>query len=178
MPTILDFSDIKNMLELENTSFSDYPDLELMADNVHAALENYCGRMLDFKQKKTETGFIRDATYIDLTSLPLNSITSLVVGDDTLTSDDYTVTDYEIMFNKSFTNKIYTLVCKGGWSEIPEDVYRAELSQVVYEYQQKNNIGTTNFSNDGGTTTSPGFRLLPEVKRLLNPYTHPKKVGF
>jgi len=48
MPTILNFTDLQKMLELEKSSFSDYPDLQVIADSVHAALENYCGRMLDY----------------------------------------------------------------------------------------------------------------------------------
>jgi len=171
MPTILNFTDLQKMLELEKSSFSDYPDLQVIADNVHAALENYCGRMLDYTQKRKQKGIL-NGIRLDVFALPIVSISSLDID------ETYTITPWALEFTATHENTAYNLTVKGGFSEIPEDIYRAELSQVVYEFQQKNNLATTSFSNSGGTTSSPGFVLLDEVMRLITPYIHPKKSGF
>jgi len=176
MSTILNFSDVKKMLELEKSSFSDYPDLQVIADNVHAALESFCGRSLNEIEKVTETGIFSSSTkFLDLETLPVSSITSVTIEGELFTN--YTLDNYGLKLLLAQTGS-YSVVVKGGFKEIPEAIYRAELSQTVYEYQQKNNLATTNFSNAGGTTTSPGFVLLKEVKRLISSYVHPKKSGF
>jgi len=187
MATIVDFIDLKNMLGLENTSFTSYPDLQLIADSVHDALESYCGRTLNPITKVTETGyFTSQSQFIDLKTLPITSVISVTVINNfdievnpiELTTQEYRIKDYGLKLIRNYIDADYTVVYKGGFKTIPLQLYRAELSQIVYEYQNKNNIGTTNFSNAGGTTSSPGFVLLPEVKRLADPFIHPNKVGF
>jgi len=175
MTTIVDFSDLKLILDLEKSSFSDYPDLELLADSVHASLENYCGRTLNPILKTTESGItIGQETHIDLENLPVTAITSVKIN--TIDITDYTVSNYGIQV--STFEGVWEVILKGGFKTIPADIYRAELFQIVYEYQNKNNLAVKTFSNDGGTTTMPGFVILNDVMRLLNPYRHIKKAGF
>lgn len=178
MATIVDFDDLKTMLGLTKDSFLDYPDLELIADEVHSDLESYVGRKLDVISKKTETGFtIGKEKYINITNLPITSVESVSIDGEDLTSDDYIINDYGLSFTKKIEGK-WIIVTKGGFKSIPDDIYKGELSQIVYEYQNKNNLAATNFTNDGGSVQLPGFTILKHVKELLNPYYHIDKLGY
>lgn len=175
MSTIVEFSDLKSVLDLEKDSFSDYPDLQLISDLVHADLENYAGRKLDYSGKLTETGFIQDSKKIDLFNLPVSSVSSVTIDDIEIT--DYTLNQFGLSLPCERSGQ-FSVTTKGGFKTITEDIYKAELSQIVYEYQNINNLGIKSFSNDGGTTTNPGFVILNHVKDLLAPYRHIKKLGF
>ncbi len=179
MATIVDFDDLKVMLELDKASFTDYPDLELMADEIHSALEAYTGRKLDVISKKTETGFtVGKEKTITITNLPITSVESVIVDGTTLTvTTDYKINDYGLALTIA-REGTWTVVTKGGFKPIPDEIYRAELSQIVYEFQNKNNLAVTTFTNDGGSTQLPGFVLLTHVKQLLAPFVHVDKMGY
>ena len=179
MPTIIAFDDLKNALDLEKTAYSDYPQLEAIADSVHDALENFAGKVLRGIEKKTETGFLEaDAEFIDLANLPITSVTSVTI--DGVATTDYKITGNGIKLIYGYAEyDVWTVVTKGGYKTIPPDIHRAELMQIIYEYQNINNLATKSFTNDGGSTqTNEGFALLKEVQRLLRPYRHVKKLGF
>ena len=178
MTTIVDFDDLKSVLDLEKTSFDDYPDLELIADRVHADLESYVGRKLNTVGRKTESGFILDgAKKIDLTNLPVTEILSVEIDGNLLTSSNYKIGPYGIILLGAYDDN-YTVTTKGGFKTIPDQVYNAELTQIVYEYQNINNLAVKTFSNDAGSTTTPGFVILTHVMEMLQPYLHVKQVGF
>lgn len=177
MASVVDFADLKKLMDLENSNISDYPDLELIADSVHANLENWAGRKLDLSASKTETGILYNSKFISLTNLPISSITSVTVDGNTLTSDDYDQNDYGITL-KLARSGAWSVVSVGGFTLIPDDIYRAELYQIAYEYQHKNNIGATSFNADGGGYNIPGFIILDDVKRLLAKYIHPDQLGI
>jgi len=179
MATIVSFADLKAMIQLSKDSFDDYPNLELIADQVHDALEDYVGRTLDLVAKQTETGiFIGEDKFINLKSIPIKSITSVVVDGNTLTDDYYTINNYGITLTSLYSGA-WTVVLKGGFNKvIPPKIYRAEMAQIVYEYQNINNLAAKSFTNDGGTVSLPGFVLLDQVKDLLNDYFHINKMGY
>lgn len=187
MATIVDFDDLKVILDLEKTSFADYPDLELIADSVHAALENFTQRSLsDTVVKVTETGFNpQRQKEINLKNLPIVSIESVTLNDYNdgialdLTLTEVKVNPYGVTLPFKYEGA-WTVTTKGGFKGIPSDsdIYRAELFQITYEYQNKNNMAATGFTNDGGGVTLPGFVLLPQVKQLLAPYIHVSKMGY
>jgi len=178
MTTIVDFDDLKTMLGLKKTSFTDYPDLELIADQVHADLESYVGRKLDVIGKKTESGItVGIVEHINITNLPITEVSSVIIDGDTLTSADYIINNYGITLTAKNLGS-WSITSKGGFKSIPEEIYRAELSQIVYEYQNKNNLAATNFTNDGGSTQLPGFVILRHVKDMLAKYIHVDKMGY
>lgn len=178
MATIVDFADLKTMLGLTKDSFADYPDLELIADQVHDALEEFTGRKLDVVGSKKETGItIGLEQFISLTNLPLVSLSSVVIDGDTLTEDDYEISNYGLKLAVKRKGD-WAVNSKGGFKPIPGVVYRAELSQIVYEYQNKNNLAAKSFTNDGGSVSLPGFVILNQVKDMLNSFTHVDKAGF
>lgn len=178
MPTIVDFADLKNALGLQQDAFSDYPGFKLLADGVHDALEQYAGRKLDVSSKLKESGkTVGIESNIDLTNLPIVSVSSVVIDGNTLTSADYIIGKYGLELLGAGTGD-WEVTSKGGFKEIPGVIYRAELSQIVYEYQNKNNLAAKSFSNDGGSVSLPGFVLLKQVKDMLGPYVHLAKAGF
>lgn len=178
MATIVDFADLKVMLNLEKDSFTDYPDLELIADEVHSALEAHVGRKLDIISRVTETGItIGPSNNINLINLPIVSVESVVIEDIIVTSDEYTVDHYGISIPIR-KQGAWTITSKGGFKVIPDVIYRAELSQIVYEFQNKNNLAATIFTNSGGGTTVPGFVLLTQVTDMLKPFVHIDKMGY
>ena len=178
MTTIVDFDDLKTMLGLKKTSFTDYPDLELIADEVHDDLENHTGRKLDVIGKKTETGIATEFVYeINLTNIPLTEVSAVIIDGESLVSTDYIINNYGITLLIK-RKGVWSITSKGGFKPIPPIIYRAELSQIVYEYQNKNNLAVTNFTNDGGSTQLPGFTILKHVVKMLAKYVHIDKMGY
>jgi hypothetical protein len=176
MGTIVSFDDLKNMLSLEKDSWVDYPDLQLIADQVHAALENFTGRTLSLVSAVTETGyFVSLDKYINLSNIPIVSVNEVLISESGYI--DFEITPYGITL-KIPGRGAWSVTSLGGFDVIPEDVYRAEMSQIIYEYQNINNLGTTANDNDGGGVTTPGFVLLTQVKNLLFPYKHVRKFGY
>lgn len=176
MTTIVDFSDLKVILELNKTSYADYPALELMANQVHDALENYTGRRLGGIEKQTETGFLANSSNIvDLRNIPLSSVSSIVVDDNAITN--FKIEAYGIRAFVALSG-MWTIVSKGGFKTIPPDIYKAEMNQIVYEYQNKEHLGSKVSSNDSGSISNDGLVILPEVKRLLAKYKHVSQTGF
>jgi len=174
MTSIVNFSDIADLLDLEQTE-DKYPALLVLMDSVHSALENHCGRILNLETTVTEKGFLTDSNFIDLRTIPVSTINSITVDIIDVT---YKISATGVDLTEHESGK-YIVDVTGGFEEIPPDVYRAELMQIVYEYQNVNNLATRSFSNDGGSsTTNEGFNILKECQRLLNPYVHIKKLGF
>lgn len=179
MATIVSFSDLKSMLELTKDSFTDYPSLKVIADQVHSDLESYTGRKLNTVSKLTESGItIGKESFINLKNIPIVSVSSIIVDGVTLTVDtDYTVNNYGISLITARDGS-YTIVTKGGFKNIPEEIYRAEMSQIIYEWQNRNNLAAKNFTNDGGSVSLPGFEILNHVKEMLSSYVHIEKSGY
>ena len=176
MATIVTFKDIKKLLDLNKDRFSDYPELQVLANSVHASLENYVGRTLTVPEKRTESGFVSGTT-LDLKNIPIVSITSVKLGG--IQTEDYTITQYGIDVPYAVSGETWEVISKGGFKTIPEDIYRAEIMQLIYEYQNLNNLATKSMTNDSGSTqTTEGFVILKDVKRLLEPYKHVSKYGF
>ena len=177
MSTIVSFSDLKNILDLNKANIADYPQLDAVSTSVHSAIENYIGKKISAIEKLTEFGFNEvHGKDIDLKNLPLSSIASIKL--DGVLTTDFEIRPYGVELGALFKGK-WEVVSKGGYKEIPDDIYRAELMQIVYEYQNINNLATKAITNDsGGTQTNEGFALLKEVTRLLLPYKHVTKFGF
>ena len=176
MGTIVSFDDLKAVLVLSKTTLAEYPQLSQIADSVHAALESFTARKLDVSGKVTETGYIVDtADTLSLKNLPLIEVSSVVVDGDSV---DFAVGPYGVHLTANLSGA-WTVVSKGGFKTIPSAIYRAELMQIVYEYQNINNLATKSFNNDGGSTqTNEGFAILKEVQRLLAPFVHIDKMGY
>jgi hypothetical protein len=175
VPSPLEFADLKALLDLEKASLSDYPSLALLVESVHDAVENYTNRALQEQDALTETQrMTRSTSMVDLRALPIASVASVTVEGD---AADYRVTAWgvELTAEAPYAAEV-AVTYTGGFEEYPADVYRAELMQTAYEYQNKDNIGAESVSTEGGFVQRPSLQLLAEVRRLLDPYCAPR--GF
>lgn len=176
MSTIVSFSDLQTMLELTKSAWSDYPSLKIIADQVHDALVSFTGRKLSGIDKVVETGyFVNPEDFINLTNLPLVSVSEVQVDGVVIT--DYELSSFGIILAEKGIRE-WSVTAKGGFKIIPPEIYRAEMSQIIYEYQNINNLAAKTFTNDGGGVTLPGFVLLTQVKNLLHPFRHISKFGY
>jgi len=119
---------------------------DLVRLGVHAAIEKYCRREIG-ADAEDRSEAIRILSYnqrqIILAKPPINSITKIETGDDSLSLVD--ATSYEIASAEAgivrmiasyflFDTK-YTITYKGGFAEIPEDLKLAALSIMAREIE-------------------------------------------
>lgn len=117
---------------------------------------------------------------------PLNSVTSAIIKDNTLKNIIVTLdvpTDLIFDPRTSLVRLIDGDVWErgiqnietqfnAGYADVPEDVVRACIKQVVWEFHQKDRRreGVQSVSLEGQTVTYFLGELLPEVKKALRPY--------
>ena len=168
---LLQFDDIKNLLELSKTE-ADYPSLTLLEASSLSAIENHLRRTL--KADDLVETFPPALLDLPLKALPVNNVVSVVRDSESLTEDDdYLITPYGLaVFLVSYTKPI-VVTYNGGYTTLPNDLYRALLMQTAYEWQNRDHIGAISVSNEGGAVQRPELGLLKEVLRILEPYKHP-----
>jgi len=179
---LLPFESIKDLLNLDGDAISDYPALAIIKLSVEAAIEEELGRSLELKAR-TETILIGESrNYVDLVGIPIASVSSVVVtyldgSTQTLTSTEYRIASGGVYLLASVENVTVTVTYSGGLSEPTEAMIRSALLQVAYEYQNKENIGASSVSTDGGSVSIPALNLLPVVKNLLDGFKHPSRIS-
>jgi hypothetical protein len=176
---LVSYSDLENLLNINNASINDYPALNVLRDSVTAALEAFTGRLFESKAR-SETLYIGNTStaIIKLDAIPVSSVASLTVtiSDDVETytlHDDYELMGYGLKLYSKIKNAVVNITYTGGISTVPDSLKRAALLQTAYEFQAKDQIGAETVSTEGGTVTRPALGLLSEVKRLLAPHMHP-----
>lgn len=163
---ILNYDDIKSLLHLVKDE-ADYPELTLLENSVIAAIQSYLGRIL--KKGSYEQVFHTYFSNIALDALPVDSITSII----TESGISIPTGSYRIIQNGVRIDEVYvmdesiTIKYIGGYSKMPDDIYRAILLQTAYEFQNHDHIGASSVSNEGGTVQIPALGLIPEVVRLI-----------
>lgn len=163
---IVEFDDVRALLVLEKTQ-DKYPELQVILEQVSAALENHCQRIFEYDEY-SETGYL-DGTDIPLRALPLASVKSVAV-DGKQQLMNWRARGDRISFRGHHEGE-FKVVYKGGFDEIPADVKRAAVLQACHEFQRKDQIGATAVNTDGGSVQYSGqIGLLKEVIRLLAPY--------
>jgi len=171
------FEQLAALLGLTKTPISNYPALALIKTGIEAAIENYCGRGFESKER-TESFYITGPTsMIKLIGLPISSVDSATVTiDETEGSLDYIITEYGLKASETLENALVEVTYTGGLSALPDDLNRAALYQTTFEFLQKDQLGAESVTTEGGTVSRPELGLLKEVKRLLNKYIHPLKI--
>lgn len=173
MLQLVKFSDLSSLLDLKKESLDDYPALKLLISSVYSAIESYTGRWLE---AATYTELIQiDGKLINLSALPITSITSVDIDDEEVDVTTIKIGKYDIALplNKSGLAKV---VYVGGYEDPTAELTRAALLQIAHEYQRKDQIGATLSTTDGGSVTWPELTLLTEVKRILGPYVNPNRL--
>lgn len=176
---LVSYSDLKNLLALEDAAITDYPALNVLRDSVTSAFEVYTGRLFESKAR-TETIYIggHGTQMLKLDATPISSVGSLTVTISETTEtytdhDDYEITAYGLKLLSSVSDCTIAITYTGGISDVPDSLERAALLQTAYEFQAKDQIGADSVSTEGGTISRPALGLLKEVRRLLNQNMHP-----
>lgn len=176
---LVTYANLKNLLDLEDAAITDYPALNVLRDSVTSAFEAYTGRLFESKAR-TETIYIGSfaTQMVKLDAIPVSSVASLTVTISETTETyaehgDYEIAAYGIKLLSSVKDCTIAITYTGGISTVPDDLARAALLQVAYEFQAKDQIGAESVSTEGGTISRPALGLLKEVRKLLNQNMHP-----
>lgn len=175
MADLVEFKTLKAILELEKDGISDYPRLEVIAAAVPSSFEMYAGRKFEEVDKRVESGNTeigRPTKFLHLHALPIKSITSVVIDGRTIGTSEYVVDAYGVRLLASVSGVSWTVEYQGGFDEFPADLKYTAAIQAAYESQNMDVLGAQTVSSEGGTVTTPGFKLLPEVQRRLSNYVH------
>lgn len=166
------FTDLKKILDLENTSLSDYPALEVLADGVEARIEEYLGSLIILADRTETYRVKRQTKLIPLNAVPIDSVSSVLLDGVVVSSDDYYIDTYGIQLEYSVSSGLFSVTYIGGYRAAPEWLRRALNMQIVYEYQNKDHIGADYVTTDGGSVGRPALNLLTDVKQTLDPHRH------
>jgi len=174
---LVSFENLKSILDLENDLVSDYPQLQVLHDSVVSSFESYTDRKFE-EDKYVEKIFCSTGLrMVNLKAIPIDSIVSVVRNVDgvstTLDSSEYEITDYGVRLVGYFVRGNVEVTYNGGIAEVDEDLSRAAMLQVSFEYQNIDHIGASSVSTEGGSVQRPAIGLLAEVKRLLTSFKHP-----
>jgi len=169
---LVSFDECKGLLGLVKNQ-SDYPDLHIIRESVVASIEAYTRRRFSCKHRQYNFFVMCPQKMIELAAIPLKTVAKVEVNGEAV---GYKITCYGILLDKPIKEKNLVIDYVGGISEVTPQLKRAALLQTVYEYQNKENIGVTSISNDGGSVTIPELSLLKEVKQLLIDFIHPYPV--
>lgn len=170
------YDQLQGILKLEKSDIDEYPDLAAIVNRVKAAFENYLGYKIDLDDY-TDTFFQQSSTkFIWLQSLPINSITELLVDDVAWT--DYKITNYGLRLPTTISNAAVSVTYNAGYDSdtYPDQIMEAAVIQTCYEYGNVDNIGTTVTTNEGGSVSRPELGLLKEVRRMLDKFISPATV--
>ena len=177
---LVSLSDLKTMLDIQTTKND--AKLTLIRDGVTATIEQFIGRELEFKTRteKISVG-IHFKRMISLKALPVDDIGSITLQyntdteSETLSENDYTITDYGVELGYGVKNCQLTIEYDGGYfaADVPSQIGRAALLQTCFEFNSSVNVGATSVSNSGGSVRYPNFRLLFECRQILESLKHP-----
>jgi hypothetical protein len=161
------FIHVKEWLDLDKDSYEDYPALKRIAETIKPSFENYLGLFLEY-DSYTEKLWTDGSGDVVLRGLPVKKVKSVEVNGKPET--DYTISQSGIKLKYDSPGNAIVIKYSGGFDDIPADIQRAALLQLVHEYQRHDQVGATAVQNDGGSVSYPQLGLLAEVKRLLQPY--------
>jgi len=178
----LDFDEIKVFLELEKTE-ADYPIIPIVEKSVIAAIENYIKRKLEYSNYVVKDNGSNNSSLFALRALPISTINSVKI--DGAETTYYGLLKYGIDLYVKLGDLEIEIDYNGGYKKITdtapefssieslnEEIYRALFLQTIYEYQNRDYIGANSVTNEGGTISKPGLKLLDEVKRILDSHKH------
>lgn len=167
---LVSFADLKILLGLLKTEV-DYPQLTLIQESVADAIEEYTGRTFESNVYQETVTPLSPSKMIPLKAVPVSSITSVTVDGNAWA--DFKIREYGIELGSTVDNQEIIVTYVGGLVGVVTGVLnRAALLQTTYEYQNKDNIGASFVTNEGGSVTVPEIGLLKEVRRLLKNERH------
>jgi len=180
----LSFDEIKAILDLEKTE-ADYPIIPVIESGVISAIESFTKRKLTYGNY-VEKDYGSDLTTLfALKALPIATINSVAIDGVAVDQDNYIVNTFGLDFYRPYPKLFIEIDYDGGFKKITDtgpsfatidsldsEIYRALFLQTIYEYQSRDYIGSSTVTNEGGSITKPGLKLLDEVVRLLKGHKH------
>jgi hypothetical protein len=173
---LVEFSDLKSLLELERDALTDYPALEVLVDSTKAAIEEHLGREIDYGRRTETIPFYEPGSMLPLKALPVKELVSVTLTPWGSSSSQTVTSAYPTPYGARLSGEVtgaVTVIYKGGLTSVPNWLRRAALVQVAYEFQNKDHIGADLVSIEGGSVSRPALSLLTEVKRMLAAHRHP-----
>ena len=120
-------SELKNFLEI--TDNSQDAKLEDIIKRASAVLSNYVGRDLT-KARRTEKYSLTMspyARYVYLLHQPVETVHSVKLNGNTVSTDDYEVSDWGIYYKGPLVNGTLEIDYTGGYDPIPDDIREVVL---------------------------------------------------
>lgn len=177
---LVPFESLKDLQDLNQEKLSDYPGLQVIKQSVFSAIESELGRSLEQKERVEEidTG-VYPTRYVFLTGLPVVSVSEVLVDDEVLDPEYYRITKSGLRLSTQITEAFVQVTYTGGYENdaIPANLTRAALMQTTYEFQNKENIGASSVTTEGGTVNTPALQLLPMVIDILDEFKHPGRIS-
>lgn len=174
---IVTLSEIKAVLGI--TDDQDDAQLTLLAQGLQGRFENFSRRLLKREENRVETHDPTATVFLRL--FPVEDIASVKIGDETYDGSEISWTAergyvhiielYRVRNPIEITYTAgYHLPGEPGMFPMPEDLRRALLMQLRYEFKNKDTLGMTSMSAQGHSVNLSPADLLPEVKSILQPY--------
>lgn len=179
---LISLQEVKDFLDKTDT---DHDSLLLsLIEMTSKRIETYLNRTLKYGTY-TEKSHARGITSYWVKAFPIDSSQPLTVKRDgtTLTLDTDYYLDYEngvIYFSTpQYSTKPLALevTYTGGYKEgienillVPDDLKKACLYQVAYEFKRRHELGATAFNMPDGSLQIQPIGLLPEVEKILRAY--------
>ena len=178
---LVSVADVKALLDKTDTDHDSL--IDTLIQQVSKRIETFLNRILTkgtYTDRLTADGIQR----YTVRAFPIDSTASITVSidDSTLTKDsDYYVDENEGLIEFTFSRWSKPLGLKidytGGYADdgagvlqVPDDLKRACLYQVSYEFSRRHHLGMTSFSMPDGTMQIQPLQFLPEVKSILMGY--------
>ncbi len=187
--TLVDYAEIKAFLDLEEALESAYPALEVIHDDVTYAFEAYLARELESIARTQVITVYQKTDMIILPAVPVASVSSFedMYGNTyTEASEQFVRTQYGLrMLGYTFQDNELSVTYTGGITsagyisdtKMKGVFQRAALRQIAYEYQSKDFVGASSVSTEGGSVQRPALSLLAHVRKLIDVYRHPMRIG-
>jgi len=169
--------------------------VELTLNSTIEQIENYLGRKLVYKEY-TETNLIPDSNRLYLKAYPIKEVSYVIpLKDGEYHTENATPADnyffqmdedsYYLRNKNDWGNVNYKVIYKGGFNKylheatsndesdfnLPDGLAAAILEQFKYNFERRNNLGTTNIQDQNGNVSIvENNGLLRSVIFKLDPY--------
>lgn len=184
------FAVLKDVLTLSAAAYTNYPSFSQLHEALKGRFEEFLGRGLE-NTSRTETvtlGLV-PTRLVPLRGVPVGTVSSVTVatvnGTATLGTGDYRIIPgYGLRLAQEWSEADITVAYTGGAitsSSYPQGTYaaleRAGLMQLIHDNDQREHMGATSVTTEGGTVTRPELGLLREVRETLQFFRHPSRIG-